>query len=458
MYTLIHNIGQLLIVPPGPIAGPRMAEAVQIVEHATVVIEDDKIKWFGRESDLPPEFRNPPSAILNSAQSSVLSPQFFSSIIDARGGCVIPGLIDCHTHTVFAGTREHEFALRCAGKTYKEIARAGGGIRNTMQAVRAATKDQLIELARPRLRHMLQNGVTCVEIKSGYGLTPADELKMLNTLAELRSEGAAGFSPRVSPNPNHAGLPELVSTYLAAHTIPPEFTSRADEYLDQMFSDDMLKQVAATGAEFCDVFCENIAFSVEQSRRLFEKAKRFGLRPRVHADQITQMGASRLAGKVGAISADHLEKIDDAGLSAMKAAGTIAVLLPGSSFFLGVPQAPARRILDAGLPVAIATDFNPGSCMISSLPLVMSIACCQRKMTPLEVLVACTANAAAALNRHDRLGAVAVGHQADLVILATPNFDRFLYEIGQSLIQRVIRKGIVTFDGNTTQDILASHN
>ncbi len=420
MTSVIKNIGQLVVVPPGPVSGPAMGK-VEVIENAAILIDADRIAWFGSESDLPKAQPPEPRA---SARAD-------AEVIDAAGGCVIPGLIDCHTHTVFAGTREHEFVQRAQGRSYLEIAEAGGGIRSTMRQVREASREELLSLAQPRLTHMLEQGVTTVEIKSGYGLTVEDEIKMLEVVAEL-----------------DAHLPtDVVGTYLAAHTIPPEYEGDPDGYLDRILSDDVLSRIADRGlAEFCDVFCERGAFTVEQSRRVLLACKRHGLLPRLHADQITQMGASKLAGEVGAISADHLECIDQAGMAALQQAGTIAVLLPGCSFFLGVEQAPARRIIDFGLPVALATDYNPGSSMVSSLPLVMSIACTQMRMTPTEALVAATANAAAAINRHHRLGAIAVGMEADLVVLGVPNFDRFLYEVGHYPVRKVIKNGLLVVD------------
>jgi len=407
---VIRNIGELVVVPPGPVLGRSMRE-VKCIRSAALVIEDGKIAWFGREADLD-------TATTGAAPES----------LDAGGGCVVPGLIDCHTHTVFAGTREDEFVQRIEGKSYAEIAESGGGIRVTVEAVRAATGEQLIELALPRLRRMLRNGVTTVEIKSGYGLTVADELKMLLAVRRLGE---------IQPI-------ELVGTYLAAHTTPREFRDRPDDYLDTILDDDVLSRIRDERlAEFCDVFCERTAFDVAQSRRVLTTAKRFGLRPKLHADQMTQMGASRLAGEVEAISADHLERIDGPGINAMKKAGCVAVLLPGCSFFLGVEQAPARRLIEAGLPVAIATDYNPGSAMIESLPLVMHIACTQMRLTPTEALVAATANAAAAINRHQRVGAIALGMQADLVILDVPNHRRWMYEPGRNGARAVVKRGVV---------------
>jgi len=410
---VIRNIGELVVVPPGPVFG-RAMKTVDRILLASVLIDGDRIAWFGPEDGLD-------------APSGCES-------MDARGGCVLPGLIDCHTHTLFAGTREGEFIQRLEGRSYAEIAQAGGGIRVTVEAVRRASLDELVETTLPRLARMLGNGVTTVEIKSGYGLTVDDEIKMLEAIQRLRS---------LQPI-------ELAATYLAAHTTPREFSGRSDEYLDLVFGDDILARLRDERlAEFCDVFCETTAFTVEQARRVLTAAKRFGLRPKVHADQITQMGASALAGEVAAISTDHLEKINDAGIAAMKRAGSVAVLLPGCSWFLGVENAPARRLIDTDLPVAVATDYNPGSSMVESLPLVMSIACAQMRMTPMEVVVAATANAAAAVNRQDRLGGIRVGMQADLVILDVPTVERCLYEPGRNCVRTVLKAGraVVARDG-----------
>ena len=351
-------------------------------------------------------------------------------VLDTRGGWVIPGLIDSHTHLVFAGTREDEFVARCAGKTYLEIAQAGGGIQRTVQAVREASLDELVALALPRLGRMLSYGVTTVEIKSGYGLTVDDEIKMLEAVRRLSE---------LQPI-------ELVPTYFAAHTLPPEYRDRRKAYVDLVVSDELMGRVAEEGlAEFCDVFCEESAFTVDEARRVLEKGKERGLLPKIHADQITQMGASRLAAEVGAITAEHLEHIDEGGIAALKEASVIAGLLPGCSFYLGVPQAPARRLLDEGIPVTIATDYNPGSSVVESLPLTLSIACTQAKMTPSEALVGATAHAAAALARGDRIGRIEVGMQADLVILDVPSVDQWLYQVGRDAVQSVIKKGRVVY-------------
>jgi imidazolonepropionase len=353
------------------------------------------------------------------------------TFLDARGGAVIPGLIDCHTHLVFAGSRADEFVMRAKGMSYLEIAQAGGGIWRTVEAVRKASCDELVELALPRLRRMLGYGVTTVEIKSGYGLNVEDEIKMLLAVRKLKE---------LQPV-------ELVPTFLAAHTIPPEYRARRDAYVDLVVSDELMGRVVEEGlAEFVDVFCEESAFTVDESRRILEAGKRRGLAPRIHADQITQMGASRLAAEVGCVSADHLERIDDTGIAAMKEAGVIAGLLPGCSFYLGIPQAPARKLLDAGVPVAFATNYNPGSSMVESLPLVLSIACAQMRVAPSEALKGATSTAAAVLRREDRLGVVEKGMDADLVILDAPSVDVWLSEMGRSAVRAVLKGGRVVHE------------
>ncbi len=403
----IRNIAELAVVPPGPVGG-RSMRSVERIARAAVLIDQDRIAWFGPQTDL--------------------STPVGCEILDADGGCVVPGLIDCHTHTVFAGSREREFVQRIEGKSYAEIAESGGGIKVTVEAVRRASADELVALALPRLERMLKHGVTTVEIKSGYGLSVEHELKMLGAIRRL----------------NELQPVEVVGTYLAAHTIPHEFRGNADGYLDAVLDEDVLARIRDERlAEFCDVFCDRAAFDVSQARRVLTTARRFGLRPRLHADQIMQIGATVLAGEVGAVSADHLETVHDEGIESLKKAGSIAVLLPGCSFYLGVAQAPARQLIEADLPLALATDYNPGSAMIESLPLVMAIACTQMRMTPTEALVAATANAAAALDRQNRLGGIKIGMQADLVLLDVPNHLRWCYEPGRNCVRTVIKAGRV---------------
>lgn len=407
MKTLIDNIAQLVAVPPGPVAGEAFSRP-PVIEDAAVVVEGTSIGWYGRRGDCP---------ITR-----------IDHTLDAHGGTVVPGLVDCHTHVVFAGSREDEYVRRIGGATYLDILQAGGGILNSVRALRQASVDDLVEQSRPRLRRMLAWGTTTVEIKTGYGLTPDDEIKVLLAVQRLAEE-----------------LPiELVPTYLAAHTVPPEYDGRPDEYLQQMTDPLLLQRLRGERlAEFADVFCERGAFSLQQSRRFLTACRRAGLKPKIHAEQITNAGAAKMAAALGAVSADHLECIDDATIEALKQSRTIPVLLPGCSFFLDTAPAPARKLIDAGLPVALATDCNPGSCMIESLPLIMSIAASILRMTPLESLVACTANAAAALDRAGRLGAIAKGCQADLLILDIPNVNRWAYQVGVNPVRTVMKRGRV---------------
>jgi imidazolonepropionase len=405
---LLREIGSLVLVPPGPLAGPTMG-SLRVLSDAALLVHDGRIAWFGPQRE---------------------APAAGTPTISARRGTVIPGLIDAHTHIPFAGDRCEEFVRRIAGETYQSILERGGGIHVTAAAVRAANEQQLAVENLPRLRRMLAWGVTTCECKSGYGLDPEHELKQLRVIRRL-----------VELQPI-----ELVPTYLGAHALPPEYRDRADEFLERMTSPQLLGQIAAEKlARFCDVFCDRGAFDVPQARRVLEAGRRVGLRPKVHADELAQIGASRLAAEVGAISADHLEHIDAGGIEALRSAGTIAVMLPGTSFFLGIPHCDARRLIAAGLAVALASDCNPGSCMIESLPLILNIACCQLRLRPAEALVAATANAAAALDLHGRLGAIETGFDADLVVLDAASVEEWLYTPGRNRVRLVLKRGKVVY-------------
>jgi imidazolonepropionase len=387
--------------------GAAMRE-LQVVDDGAVVLRDGLIDWVGATNLLPPL---PADA----------------EILDATGKVVLPGLVDSHTHLIFAGTREDEFEQRLQGATYQEIAARGGGINATVRRVRSASKEQLKALARPRLRRLLAAGVTTVEAKSGYGLTLADELKALETIADLNVEGPV----------------ELVPTFLGAHAVPPEL-DRAT-YV-RLLAETMLPEVARCRlAEFCDVFCETGVFNLEEARHILRTAQSLGMRLKLHADELTPLGGAELAGELRATSADHLLCITDAGIDALAASGTVATLLPGTAFFLGLPYAPARRLLDRGLAVAVASDCNPGTCMTENLPLVGAMACTQMKMLPAEVVTALTLNAAAALGRSERIGSIEVGKQGDLVICAVPDYRHLFYHFGVNHVWRVIKRGRVVY-------------
>jgi imidazolonepropionase len=409
---VIRNAAQLVCVagPGETVRRGQTMRAPLILEGGALIATNGRIDWLGRTADLPPV---PPDALA----------------IDAAGKTVLPGLIDSHTHLLFAGSREDEFEQRLEGATYQEIAARGGGINATVRRVRAASKDELKELARRRLTRLLRFGVTTVEVKSGYGLTLADEIKCLEAIAELNAEGPL----------------ELVPTFLGAHAVPPEFKSDRAGYL-RLLADEMLPEVARSGlAEFCDVFCETGVFSVAESERLLRRAVELGLRLKVHADELTPLGGAEMAARLGAASADHLLCVTDAGIEALAASATVATLLPGTAFFLGVPYAPARRLIERGAAVALASDCNPGTCPTENLPLVGAMACTQMKMLPGEVVTALTLNAAAALGRADRIGSLAPGKQADLVVCDVPNSRHLFYHYGVNHAWRVVKRGRVVY-------------
>jgi imidazolonepropionase len=344
---------------------------------------------------------------------------------DVGGRWVTPGLIDCHTHLVFAGNRVAEWEQRLSGVSYAEVARLGGGIMNTVRATRAAPEDELVALANPRAQALIEEGVTCLEIKSGYGLTTADELKMLRAARRLGQE-----------------LPvEISSTLLAAHAVPPEFTGGADAYVDLILNEIIPKVAEQQLAEAVDVFCESIAFNVDQCDRVWPAAKRHGLAVKGHVEQLSnQHGAVRLAAH-RAWSADHLEYLDDAGVSALAASGTTAVLLPGAYYFLRqAKKPPIEKLRAAGVPMAVATDCNPGSSPFASMRLAMNLACVLFGLSPEESLAGATRSAAAALGRADRLGTLAAGKQADFLVWDVDHPAEIVCSLGVNrLVSRVFR-------------------
>jgi imidazolonepropionase len=359
--------------------------------------------------------------------------------LDAAGGLVTPGLIDAHTHLVFAGTRESEWQMRSRGAGYLDILRGGGGILSTVAATRAASDSELLAGARRRLSEMLANGTTTAEAKSGYGLNVATEVRILELIGRLDRQGPV----------------QLVPTYLGAHAVPVEFRNGlegTEEYVDQIIGE-QLPAVAGQGlASFCDVFCEKGVFDPTQTARIFDAARDLGLRLRVHADELLPSGGAELAAELGCVSADHLAAPSSAGIDALALAArtgrpVVATLLPATSWFLGKHHfAPARRFIDAGIPVALATDLNPGTSPTVSLPLIMSIACVEMGMTPAEALAAVTVNAAHSIGLGSELGSVEPGKQADLVIWDVPNLGQIPYWLGSNRVRVVVKRGRTIFE------------
>lgn len=367
---------------------------IHAIEDAALVWQGETIRWVGPRRALPAECAA-------------------AERIDAGGRLVIPGLVDCHTHLAFGGWRAEEFEQRIQGRSYLEIAAAGGGIARTMRLTRAASDAELIERAAGFLREMCSLGVTTVECKTGYGLDREQELRLLRVYRTL----AAAQPIR------------LVPTFLGAHLVPPEYRDDRDGYLDLLI-DDLLPAIARERlAAFCDVFVERSAFTVEEARRLLRAAQAVGLGAKLHADQLTPGGGAELAAELGAVSADHLECASEAGIAAMARAGVVAVSLPLASLYLGQAPAPARRWIEAGVAVAVATDFNPGSAPSCHLPFALTLACTLQRMTPAEALKGATILAARAVGGEARFGSLAPGKAADFAVIDAPDVNHWLYHL-----------------------------
>ncbi|MDB5101385.1 MAG: imidazolonepropionase [Cyanobacteria bacterium RYN_339] len=403
--TVIVNIAELATLA-GPNDQPRRRKDLGdlgLLKDAYVAIADGKVLATGTGA--------PPPA---------------KTVIDASGCTVTPGLIDPHTHLVFGGTREAEFVQRLEGATYAEILAAGGGIHHTVTATRAATVEELVRSGRQRLKRMLACGTTTLEAKSGYGLELETELKQLIAVKQLAEEGPQ----------------EIIATFMGAHAVPKGVDG--DVYTQQVI-DEMLPEVARRGlAAYCDVFCEQGVFTPQQTERIGRAAKALGLGVRIHADELSDLGGGALAATLEAASADHLLMMGEQSVQALAKSNTVAVMLPGTPFFLGMAErAPARALIDAGVAIAIGTDFNPGSCFSESLPMMMTLACLHLKLTPAEALACVTINAAHSLGLANRLGSLEPGKQADLVVWDAPNHAHLAYHFGVPLVRSVLKRGEV---------------
>ncbi len=410
---IVRNIGQLLTLEgrPVPRRGSDMRE-LSIIVGGALAAARGRVVAVGRETDILDGVDVAPDAV----------------VIDAGGHVVTPGLVDPHTHAVFAATREDEFAMRVEGRSYEEIAAAGGGIRSSVRRVREASEDRLAEMGRTILDRMLEYGTTTAEVKSGYGLSLDAELKMLRVIARLGDEHPV----------------DVVPTFLGAHEFPDEWRDDRDGYVSHIV-EDMLPAVTQRGvARFCDVFCEDGVFSVEQSRRVLEAARSMGLGLKLHADELHSSGGAELAAELGARSADHLVCVSDDGVAAMATAGVAAVLLPGTTLSLGkTAYAPARKLIEAGVPVAIATDCNPGSSMTESMQIVLSLATMMLRMTPEEAVTAATINAAYAIGEEGSVGSLAPGKLCDLIVWEVDDYRAIPYHYGVNLATTVVKRGAV---------------
>ena len=407
---LLIDCGELVTMAGGR-QGPRLADdlsRLDIMEDAAVAMRDGRIVWTGAD----------PERNIELVSGGIE--------LSARMQVVTPGLVDAHTHPVFGGTREREFELRARGKTYAEIAAAGGGIVVSVESVRQTSKAELVALARPRLDRMLHFGTTTAEAKSGYGLNLESEIKSLEVIGELNDQHPI----------------DLVATVLAGHEFPPEYRNDRDGYV-RLIVEEILPAVAGRKlAEFSDVFFEAGVFNREQTFAVQSRAQALGLGLKFHADELSDQDGAALAAQMKAVSADHLEHISVDGIRAMAAAGVLAVLLPGTAYYLDLKvRPPVREMIRAGVPVALATDFNPGSCMTESMQMVLNLACVLYKMTPAEAFAAATTNAAWAIRRGHEIGSVEVGQKADLVVWDADNYRQIPYHFGVNLAQMVIKQG-----------------
>jgi imidazolonepropionase len=397
---LIQNISQIATPKPGVTRGSEL-RSLEVIENAAIYISDGIIKALGSLS-----------VVLEQVEGHPM-------ILDAEGKAAVPGFVDSHSHLVFGGNRADEFAMRSAGMSYEEIAEQGGGIASTVEATQLATQEELKDSARIRLQKALKQGITTMEIKSGYGLNLDNERKMLEVINELKDEQPI----------------ELTATFLGAHAVPKNLTK--GDYLEKVLA--MIPEIAKL-ADYCDVFCEDGYFTPSESRLVLKKGLQYGLRPKIHTNQFNDIGGVEMAIELGAVSVDHLEVLSEEDVQRIAASNTVASILPGVSYFLNIPYSPARKLLDQGALVALATDFNPGSSMTISMQLLMSMACTKMGMSVEEALSCATQNGAKALEKN-KVGCIAQGYQADILLLDTNNYKDLAYFFGENHVHTVIKKG-----------------
>ncbi len=411
---VVHGASELVTLagPARPRVGKEMKE-IGVIEDGAIAVHEGKVVETGSTEAIVAKYQG-------------------TTVLDATARTVLPGFVDPHTHLVFGGTREAEFEQRCLGVPYLEIAKKGGGIRSSVRQLRQVSEEDLYERTLKRLSGFVAGGTTTLEAKSGYGLDTVNELKSLRVLAKV----------------NETHPVDLALTFLGAHEVPDEHRESRDEYL-RIVIEEMIPEVAQEKlAEFCDVFCEHGVFEVPESRKVLLAGREAGLIPKLHAEEFEPIGGAKLAAEVGAISADHLVAIDEEGMDAMLEAQVIPVCLPGTTFFLNLKRhAPARAMIDRGLPVAIATDFNPGSSMTHSMPMILTLACVQYGLQPAEALTAATVNSAYAMNRGGDVGSLEPGKAGDLVLWDIPNHRYLPYHFGGARASVVVKRGKVIFEG-----------